>query len=57
MDALNKKISFEEVPNLYFKDENKKIVNTNTIKNVKPTGCWKRLGVLCKKRVVCSRKT
>ena len=36
MDALNKKISFEEVPNLYFKDENKKIINTNTIKNVKP---------------------
>ena len=36
MDALNGKIKFEEVPNLYFKDKNSNIINTNKINKVRP---------------------
>lgn len=36
MDALNGKIKYEEVPNLYFKDKNLNIINTNKLNKVRP---------------------
>ena len=36
MDALNGRINFEDVPNLYYKDSRLNIVNTNKLKKVKP---------------------